>query len=268
MLSWKVMLMVRLRRSASTLALTALLAASHREARAQTITVFDVGSDANPYWITNGPDGNLWFTEGNAGRISRISPAGQVARFVIPAQYGAPGYQSVPSYITPGPDGNLWFSQYSGGTPTTFTAALGRITPSGLIAEFPTDEEVIGGVTTGPDGNLWFGTSSSIKRVTPLGSFWPPSSGPTSRRRAHSSRPVQTAACGSSWGPMKAPRSAEQRRLGTKRSFSSLRISTLSRNRSPRDPMGACGLPHSTGSPVLTRSEPATRLAESRREGF
>jgi streptogramin lyase len=60
--------------------------------------------------------------------------------------------------ITTGPDGNLWFAEYSGD-------AIGRITPAGVVTEFPLHD---GGnpnyITTGPDGNLWF-TEQGTDRI-------------------------------------------------------------------------------------------------------
>ena len=72
--------------------------------------------------------------------------------------------------IVRGPDGNLWFTELGGG--------LGRVTPAGVVTEFPTglpSGESPAGLAVGPDGNLWFadpgtGTSSGlIGRMTPTG---------------------------------------------------------------------------------------------------
>lgn len=56
----------------------------------------------------------------------------------------------VPHGITAGPDGNLWFAERQGD-------AIGRITTSGVITEFPVialshPTEIV----AGPDGHLWF----------------------------------------------------------------------------------------------------------------
>ena len=50
--------------------------------QAQVITEFSIGisPNADPFGITAGPDGNLWFTE-SAGRIGRITPSGVVTEF-------------------------------------------------------------------------------------------------------------------------------------------------------------------------------------------
>src|SRR5215467_11039189 len=47
--------------------------------RAGLITEFSIPTAKSiPFGITVGPDGNLWFTESNANRIGRISPAGTI----------------------------------------------------------------------------------------------------------------------------------------------------------------------------------------------
>ena len=53
--------------------------------------------------IVTGPDGNLWFTESPGAKIGRMTPAGALAEFQLPA--GAN-----PGGITVGPEGNLWFT--------------------------------------------------------------------------------------------------------------------------------------------------------------
>src|SRR5262245_66477187 len=72
-----------------------------------SITEFPVpAAVSNPFGITRGPDGNLWFTESLAGRIGRITPAGVVTEFSAGI---TPGSQ--PAEITAGPDGNPWFTE-------------------------------------------------------------------------------------------------------------------------------------------------------------
>ena len=116
------------------------------------------GSFREPQDITNGPDGNLWFTTGHSSSIWRTTPGGVVSSFT------APSVQQ-PMSIAAGPDGNLWFTD-------EVTEALGRITPAGVITPFAglgIDRPV--SVTGGPDGNVWFVNQgdSSIGRITPQG---------------------------------------------------------------------------------------------------
>ena len=57
-------------------------------------------------WIASGPDGTVWFTEGDGNRIGKITPNGVITEF-------ATAVGSLPEGITIGPDGNLWFTEYS-----------------------------------------------------------------------------------------------------------------------------------------------------------
>jgi len=111
--------------------------------------------------ITAGPDGNMWFTETEEGRIGRITPMGQVSAFPVPRIAGPP------SAITRGPDGSLWFTAAFG---------IGRITVGGNITFFrlPHDTQPGASIIGGPDGNLWFTTArgDGIVRMTVAGRLW------------------------------------------------------------------------------------------------
>jgi streptogramin lyase len=138
----------------------ALLGLSSGAAQAQVVTEFSAGitAFAQPFGITAGPDGNVWFTEFFGNRIGRITPSGVVTEFSVGITAGA-----APTFITAGPDGNLWFSEQNVGR-------IGRITPSGTVTEFSagiTAGASLLGITAGPDGNLWFTEQSSrIGRIT------------------------------------------------------------------------------------------------------
>src|SRR5438128_11788033 len=55
------------------------------QAAAQAITEFPMPTaEGQPFDITAGPDGNLWFTEQSASRIGRITPAGVITEFAAP----------------------------------------------------------------------------------------------------------------------------------------------------------------------------------------
>lgn len=168
---------------------------------AQVITEFPIPTPASDaLGITVGPDGNLWFTEQGASKIGRITTAGVITEFPLPAGTG-------PTRITSGPDGNLWFSESA-------RAFIGRLTTAGVLTEFaltsstsatrgitsgpddnvwftvnpgnrvghtapgggtsfaiPTANSVPSGITTGPDGNLWFVefSGNNVGRITPAG---------------------------------------------------------------------------------------------------
>jgi streptogramin lyase len=119
--------------------------------------------------IAAGPDGAIWFTEGNplghswgpngVDRIGRITTEGVISEFALPAG-------SAPAGIVTGPDGNLWFTEASG-------KKIGRITPLGTVTEFPVP--TAGSrplyITSCPDGNLWFTefVGNKIGRITTSG---------------------------------------------------------------------------------------------------
>jgi len=118
--------------------------------RAQQVTEFPVPTAvSNPFGVAAGPDGNVWFTESNSGKVGRITPAGVITEFQVP------GILAGLLAIVSGPDGALWF-----------TGGLFRITTAGVATKYGT----FGGqfLTTGPDGNLWLtGTPNKIARVSP-----------------------------------------------------------------------------------------------------
>ncbi len=122
------------------------------------VTTFDCA----PEGITAGPDGAMWFTEENMGRIGRITVAGSVREYVVPASVGS----SIPDAITVGPDGALWFTDTGGND-------IGRITTAGTITEYalPTSNADPAGITAGSDGALWFTESGGarIGRITTSG---------------------------------------------------------------------------------------------------
>jgi hypothetical protein len=110
-----------------------------------------------PYYITEGPDGNLWFTTELANVIGMISPSTHAITEFATSK-GATG-------ITAGPDGNLWFTEGSPGK-------IAEINPTThAITEFPipnNPNSAPWGITAGPDGNIWFAdwNGSAIGVVT------------------------------------------------------------------------------------------------------
>jgi streptogramin lyase len=131
-----------------------------RSTTAGEVTSFalSAGSSA-PTAMAVGPDGAIWFTEGAASRIGRITLSGEVSEFPLP-----PGRK--PSGIAAGPDGNLWFTAWA-------VNRIGRITPSGKVSEFavPGPWAKLSSIAAGPDGNLWFGEGGAprVGRITPDG---------------------------------------------------------------------------------------------------
>ena len=118
-------------------------------------------ASSQPYEITLGPDGALWFTENTGNKIGRITTAGAVTEYPIPT----PG--SLPVGITVGPDGALWFTESAANK-------IGRIDPVNKgITEYPvpTAHASPYGITRGPDNALWFTETGSgkIGRMTTAG---------------------------------------------------------------------------------------------------
>jgi virginiamycin B lyase len=136
------------------------------------ITVFPVPANNGISDLTVGPDGNLWFgTYANEVEIGRITPAGALTAFPLPA-----GYDFPPS-LTVGPDGNLWFTE---SILPLAGSVIGRMTLSGALTAFPLPAGYgfSGSLTVGSDGNLWFPENSNnstspnkIGRITPAGSI-------------------------------------------------------------------------------------------------
>jgi len=87
---------------------------------------------AEPFDITAGADGSMWFTEFAADKIGRISRSGTITQFAVPTA-GAGPYQ-----ITAGAHGTMWFTEYN-------TTKIGRVSPNGHISEFQIPRPSYGG---------------------------------------------------------------------------------------------------------------------------
>ena len=104
--------------------------------------------NSEPYGITCGVDGYMWFTEYEGNRIGTLDEAtGDFLEFNIPTS------DSEPTAIILGPDNGLWFTESNSGK-------IGRIDQT---SDAITETAVPGGATTmpfdavlGPDGNVWF----------------------------------------------------------------------------------------------------------------
>ena len=184
----------------------------------------------DPAGIVAGPDGAMWFTDGETdgmnNSIGRITTAGDVTNYTDPSI-------DVPEEIVVGPDGALWFTNpkttRSGGSPppgtvTNYTGpaidqperiaagpdgalwftnngnnSIGRITTSGVVTNLtgpgisqPWD------IAAGPDGALWFTNHGSrLDRADHhVGDGRPTTPGAASTS-PQASRPVPTGRCGS-----------------------------------------------------------------------
>jgi len=97
------------------------------------ITEFAIPSGAQPYAITAGPDGNLWFTEPGAfNAIGRCTPSGGISEYAIPTA------NTEVAGITAGPDGNIWFAEEDVGKIGRFSNIMGGGTlASSMVGQTP-----------------------------------------------------------------------------------------------------------------------------------
>jgi streptogramin lyase len=116
--------------------------------------------------ITSGPDGNLWFTEPDAGAIAKLTPTGTVTH------YGWSGFPIKgfnpnvgPGSLATGADGDVWFSDPG-------EDRLGKVTPQGAITVYPAPAgSAPAEIAGGPDGSVWFTeqTRDRIGKLAPDG---------------------------------------------------------------------------------------------------
>jgi hypothetical protein len=88
--------------------------ASTASASTPVVTNYTGTGINNPFGITAGPDGALWFTNQGNSTIGRITTGGVVTNYTGTGISGPEG-------ITAGPDGALWFTNNNNST-------IGRIT--------------------------------------------------------------------------------------------------------------------------------------------
>jgi streptogramin lyase len=120
------------------------------------ISEFSSGLNAGslPSIPTFGPDGNTWFSD--AGTIKAIGRIDVVTHAI--SEFSSGISSTGASRPIAGPDGNLWFVDKSVTAP-----AVGRITPGGVITEFPVTlpaGQFLNAANFGPDGALWIGSQT------------------------------------------------------------------------------------------------------------
>jgi len=150
--------------------------------------------------IVMGPDGAMWFTNGPANAIGRVTGSGaldsfatvspasgpmgiaigsdgnywiaetaankiqQTTAFGVSQEFAGLSANSAPANIVAGPDGALWFNE-SG------TGKMGRITTAGVVTEFAATGA--NSIAAGPDGAVWYTESGAAKigRITTAGAI-------------------------------------------------------------------------------------------------
>jgi streptogramin lyase len=75
---------------------------------------------------------------------------------ITTTEYAVPSGHTA-SWIIPGADGAMWFVSSSSSSPS----AIGRITTSGVITEYPVPGWNVWSVCVGPDGAIWAGLQST-----------------------------------------------------------------------------------------------------------
>lgn len=81
---------------------------------ANLVTDLGLTFHGSPMNIVSSPDGNLWFTDSEIGKIGRITTAGAITELTPPTPFGGP------AGIAAGPNGDLWFTEF-------FANRIGRI---------------------------------------------------------------------------------------------------------------------------------------------
>ena len=121
-----------------------------------SFTMVNTTTKGDPEYITEGPDGNMWFTESGVGKVGKIdvatfgsNPSGAITEYSLPSQRRPEG-------ITTGPDGNLWIVD-------SLFDEIERVNPStGAVTEFPSPFHANPqDIVTGPDAKLWYTDQSN-----------------------------------------------------------------------------------------------------------
>ena len=101
------------------------------------------------------------------GAVAQAAPIGALK------QYRLPTADSSPRYIANGSDGNRWFTESSDFLP----AAIGRITPTGEVTEFPVNCNfcILNDIAQGPNDILYFTSNDPfLGRITTSGTVLDP----------------------------------------------------------------------------------------------
>ena len=121
-----------------------------------------------PGAIASGVNENLWFITPDYKQIARMTTSGEVTAFPtppLPPNIDPTFIESTGNALSSGPDGSLWFVE-------AYDYAIGRITPSGELAEFNLlTRAPVTAMAVGADGTMWFTQSigHKIGRITPSG---------------------------------------------------------------------------------------------------
>ena len=118
-----------------------------------SIVEFPVAGASSLTWLASGIDGNVWFVDGQ--KIGKITPAGGVTEFPVPAPADGSGVDLTNAQLTSGSDGDMWFIGLGG---------LSHISPTGTVKTITTAGTQVTSLSHGSDGNFW------ISFLPPIGS--------------------------------------------------------------------------------------------------
>lgn len=111
---------------------------------------------SEPFGITSGPRGSVWFSEDNA--IGRVDQQGEITTYPVPTAGARVGW------MTTDTSGAVWFAE-------RFSGKIGRIMPNGAFTEFslPARTALPQGIVFAPDGNIYVTEqgANAIARVNP-----------------------------------------------------------------------------------------------------
>ncbi len=103
------------------------------------VTEYVLPAGTQPFQITTGPDGNLWFMDSQNNEIGRITPNGQVGLFATGQQnYGM-------GNIVTGPDGRIWYTLVSPAAVAAFEPFAPTPSPPDVSALSPVTAPTSGG---------------------------------------------------------------------------------------------------------------------------
>ena len=131
-----------------------------------TRTPFQPPQSVQPYGMTPGPDGAMWFLSGGPfysngdlpSTIGRITPGGTFTA------YSLPDPNSMIGGLTAGPLGDLWFTDMPGIDGGTLGSdAIGSVTPSGQVTEYPLGNVAgsIWAIAAAPDDQTLWATNAT-----------------------------------------------------------------------------------------------------------
>ncbi len=122
-----------------------------------------------PIYITEAPDGSMYFTDLLTSSVGRITPSGQLTFYQLPSKYGPPN-NARPIAVVVQPDGVAIVTEEAG-------HAYATITPSGTVTEYPLtpSNAEAASLTYDTAGTLWiqYNTPDAIAEVLPDGTVKP-----------------------------------------------------------------------------------------------